>query len=192
MSEEILEHLMKLFGIIAKQGGGASDIEVEFVSKFLKSQLGDAAVEQYLDMFKSEANKGVKFDDRGRLIVAVGDSMKVLGICRKANKALTKEQKVVVLVRLYEMEKVYTDGINAGTVKVSLSTYEGNDMAAETIKLREEVIKTAGEVFNLEVKEIDNIKLFCNQSDPTQFDQDDFLVADEKEEERAVPSEPLA
>jgi ABC-type multidrug transport system ATPase subunit len=184
MSEEILEHLMKLFGIIAKQGGGASDIEVEFVSKFLKSQLGDAAVEQYLDMFKSEANKGVKFDDRGRLIVAVGDSMKVLGICRKANKALTKEQKVVVLVRLYEMEKVYTDGINAGTVKVSLSTDEGNDMAAETIKLREEVIKTAGEVFNLEVKEIDNIKLFCNQSDPTQFDLDDFLVADEKEEER--------
>ncbi len=178
MSEEILEHLMKLFGIIAKQGGGASGIEVEFVSKFLKSQLGDAAVEQYLEMFKSEANKGVKFDEKGRLIVAVGDSMKVLGICRKANKALSKEQKVVVLVRLYEMERVYTEGIKNGTINVNVNE-DGTDMAAETIKLREEVIKTAGEVFRLEVKEIDNIKLFCNQDNQHSFDIEDFLLADD-------------
>ena len=45
MSEEILEHLMNLFGILAKQGGGASDVEINFLRKFLNDQIASAKVE---------------------------------------------------------------------------------------------------------------------------------------------------
>ncbi len=49
MSEEILEHLMNLFGILAKQGGGATDVELDFVKKFLSNQIASAKVEVYLE-----------------------------------------------------------------------------------------------------------------------------------------------
>lgn len=197
MSEEILEHLMNLFGILAKQGGGASDVEVSFLRKFLSEQIASAKVEEYLEKFKEKASERAQFDETaGRIVVDMKDSMKTLKICRAANKALTKEQKVVVLVRLFEMEKVY-DTAYAGH-KVSVKAWKGKSRKeaeeldveenSETIiKLREEVVKTAGETFTLAKDEIDSIKLFCNtksaEGPQTSIDRPDFLIADSQPED---------
>ncbi len=37
------------------------------------------------------------------LAPSVKDSVKILGICKKINRTLNQEQKVVVLMRLYEL-----------------------------------------------------------------------------------------
>lgn len=192
MSEEILEHLMNLFGILAKQGGGASDVEVSFVRKFLGEQIASAKVEEYLAKFKEKASERAQFDETaGRIVVDMKDSMKTLKICRAANKALSKEQKVVVLVRLFEMEKVYDTAYAGRTVDVKAwkgkSRKEAEELdvqenADTIIKLREEVVKTAGETFTLAKDEIDSIKLFCNAKSTTAaqspLDRPDFLIAD--------------
>lgn len=91
MSEEILEHLMNLFGILAKQGGGASEVEMDFVRKFLSDQIASAKVEEYLEKFKEKAAERAQFDETaGRIVVDMKDSMKTIKICRAANKALSK------------------------------------------------------------------------------------------------------
>ena len=119
MSEEILEHLMNLFGILAKQGGGATDVEVNFLSKFLSDQIASAKVGEYLEKFKEKASERAQFDEtKGHIVVDMKDSMKTLKICRAANKALSKEQKVVVLVRLFEMERVYDEAYQGKLVTV--------------------------------------------------------------------------
>lgn len=198
MSEEILEHLMNLFGILAKQGGGATDVEVNFLSKFLGDQIASAKVGEYLEKFKEKASERAQFDEtKGHIVVDMKDSMKTLKICRAANKALSKEQKVVVLVRLFEMEMVYDQAYQGKKVEVKAwkgkSRKEAEELdvqedAENIIKLREEVVKTAGETFTLAKDEIENIKLFCNVvSQPgvkiPELDRPDFLVADSQEDE---------
>lgn len=198
MSEEILEHLMNLFGILAKQGGGATEVEVNFLSKFLGDQIASAKVGEYLEKFKEKASERAQFDEtKGHIVVDMKDSMKTLKICRAANKALSKEQKVVVLVRLFEMERVFDEEYNGRTVDVKAwkgkSRREAEELdvqeEAETIiKLREEVVKTAGETFTLAKDEIDNIKIFCNArmdgaAKADELDKPDFLVADAQPDE---------
>ncbi len=193
MSEEILEHLMNLFGILAKQGGGATEVEVNFLSKFLGDQIASAKVGEYLEKFKDKASERAQFDEtKGHIVVDMKDSMKTLKICRAANKALSKEQKVVVLVRLFEMERVYDEAFKGKNVLVKAwkgkSRREAEELDVEEdaetiIKLREEVVKTAGETFTLAKDEIDNIKIFCNaamdgSSKADELDKPDFLVSD--------------
>lgn len=202
MSEEILEHLMNLLGILAKQGGGASEVELAFVRKFLADQIAASKVDEYLAKFQDKAAERAQFDETAqRIVVDMKDSMRTLKICRAANKALTKEQKVVVLVRLFELERVYDRAYKGQTVSVKAwkgkSKREAEELDVEEsadtiIKLREEVIKTAGETFTLAKEEINNIKLFCNAQNDNQaansadnnlaplaqLDKPDFLIAD--------------
>ena len=51
MSEEILKALMQLFAIIAKQDEGISEAERNYVENFLKTQLNDELVVDYLALF---------------------------------------------------------------------------------------------------------------------------------------------
>jgi uncharacterized protein YqeY len=110
MSEEILKALMQLFAIIARQDEGVEHNELAFVESFLKSQLKEDDVKEYLGQFKTQAGYGEE-QKSGRL-VAVNESVRVLGICRKINKRLDQKQKVVVLVRLFELvnaDKKFSD-----------------------------------------------------------------------------------
>ena len=100
MSEEILKALMQLFAIIAKQDEVLGDSEREYVEVFLKQQISAEAVADYLALFDGYVN-----DDKGggSKLTSVRDSVRILGICKKINKSLTQKQKVVVLVRLFEL-----------------------------------------------------------------------------------------
>lgn len=104
MSEEILKALMELFALIVKQDGGILMNEREYVSGFLNKQLTRETVEEYMALFDEHAGPVIKRAAvKESLAPSVKDSVKILGICKKINRTLNQEQKVVVLMRLYEL-----------------------------------------------------------------------------------------
>ena len=109
MSEEILRALMQLFAIIAKQDEGVESTQVEYVKNFLQQQLTDEKVKEYFALFSQysgmeDPENGSEPEEKGtRKLTSVRDSVRILGLCKKINKTLTQKQKVVALVRLFEI-----------------------------------------------------------------------------------------
>ncbi|MFO7851268.1 MAG: ATP-binding cassette domain-containing protein [Bacteroidota bacterium] len=104
MSEEILKALMQLFALIIKQDGGMLSSEREYVVNFLETQLSHESVNEYLKLFDS--NAGPLMDDASYVEnkpPSVKDSVKIFNICRQINRTLNQAQKVVVVMRLYEL-----------------------------------------------------------------------------------------
>src|SRR5664279_3055283 len=104
MSEEILKALMELFALIVKQDSGILMNEREYVSAFLDKQLTTETVKEYLALFDLHAGPVIQGSAlKETSAPSVKDSVKILGICKKINRTLNQEQKVVVLMRLYEL-----------------------------------------------------------------------------------------
>ncbi|MGM0375272.1 MAG: ATP-binding cassette domain-containing protein, partial [Bacteroidota bacterium] len=158
MSEEILKALMQLFGLIAKQDGGVESNETEYVRTFLEQQLNSEAVEEYYKLFlkHSSDQKNGKDEEEGKVrLTSMKDSVRILSICKKINKQLNREQKVVVLVRLYEL-------VNADH---------------KFTEQRMAIINTVADVFKLPREEITSIEHFVIQNDPAKLDLSDVLLA---------------
>lgn len=158
MSEEVLKALMQLFAIIAKQDVGISLNEREYVNSFLKLQLNDSTVKEYLALFDSfisekDARKNVDSEEKPKL-TSVKDSVKTLGICKKINKTLTQKQKVVVLVRLFEL--INSDK-NFTTQRIA-------------------IIDTVADVFNISKDEYSAIESFIAHDNVEQIDSSDIMV----------------
>ncbi|TAL57462.1 MAG: ABC transporter, partial [Bacteroidetes bacterium] len=103
MSERILKALMQMFAIIAKVDGINSTGRL-IVQSFLKQQLNQEMVEQYLkifDVYLEEYHKVSKRKEGAEKRTSLG-SVKILKICTQINTELAQKQKVVVLVRLLE------------------------------------------------------------------------------------------
>lgn len=162
MSEEILKALMQLFAIIGKQDEGVELSEREYVKSFLISQLNDEAVKEYLALFDGFAGLDINGDaeeTNKKKLTSVKDSVRILGICKKINKTLTQEQKVVVLVRLFELvnaDRKFTDQ-------------------------RMAIINTVAEVFNLSKEEFRSIESFVVKNSPEDMDQPEIMVVSDKE-----------
>ncbi len=156
MSEEILKALMQLFGLIAKQDGGAVSNETEYVKTFLKQQLNTEAVHEYFSLFlKHSTVKGKKAGDTSKIqLTSMKDSVKILGICKKINRQLNKEQKVVVLVRLYEL--INTD--------------------RKFTEQRMAIINTVAEVFKFPKDEVESIEAFIVHNDVKKIDRKEILI----------------
>ena len=162
MSEEILKALMQLFAIIAKQDEGVEHNEMAFIESFLTSQLSEEAVKEYLTLFKSKVGDPDNRDDSERTtkrLVPVRESVKVLGICKKINKRLDQKQKIVVLVRLFEL-------VNADR------RFSEQRMA---------IIKTVGEVFNISGQEFKSIENFVIQNELRELDDESILIINDQE-----------
>src|SRR5512145_452497 len=111
MSEEILKALMQLFAIISKQDEGTTDHQRRFVESFLKSQMNNEKVQEYLRLY-DEKSTDEKGSGNGEKLTSMKDSVRTLTICRKINKTLSQKQKVIVLIRIFELlkaEQLYTD-----------------------------------------------------------------------------------
>ncbi len=168
MSEEILKALMQLFAIITKQDGGVQDSEIDFVESFLTTQLSADFVEEYLGLFYKHAgitsredNKEKKDSEEEIKLTSVKDSVKILGICKKINKTLTQEQKVVVLVRLFELiaaDKKFTEQ-------------------------RMAILNTVAEVFNISVEEFKDTETFVVNDSIADIDIPNVLIIDEEQHE---------
>lgn len=167
MSEEILKALMQLFAIIAKQDAGVESNEREYVLTFLRQQLNDEAVEEYIALFDQHAGLLDEKEDESEegqpkkvKLTSVKDSVKILGICKKINKTLTQKQKVVVLVRLFEL-------VNADR---------------KFTEQRMAIINTVAEVFKLTKEEFTDIEKFVIEEDPKNLDYNSILAIHDKPE----------
>lgn len=157
MSEEILKALMQLFAIITKQDVGLSTNEREYIESFLRQQLNERAVEEYLALFDSyggEKKVSDKNIDKEYGLIPVNDSVKILGIAKTINKTLAQKQKVVVLVRLFEL-------IN------SSKKFTSQRMA---------IIKTTADIFNISKEEYNAIKTFVVEEDIEKLDIPEILI----------------
>jgi ABC-type multidrug transport system ATPase subunit len=145
MSEEILKALMELFALIVKQDTGILQNEREFVSNFLIKQLTREGVTEYLALFDSHAGSVDGKEGRQQpSSPSVKDSVKILGICKKINRTLNQEQKVVVLMRLYELSN-------------SDRQFTGQRM---------NIINTVAEVFKISQEEVSAIEQFVRRDSP--------------------------
>lgn len=166
MSEEILKALMQLFAIIAKQDEGVESNERDYILTFLRQQLNDEAVEEYINLFdqhaglNDEKEEGEEGQPKRVKLTSVKDSVKILGICKKINKTLTQKQKVVVLVRLFEL-------VNADR---------------KFTEQRMAIINTVAEVFKLSKEEFTDIENFVIEEDPKALDYPSILAIHDKPE----------
>jgi ABC transport system ATP-binding/permease protein len=166
MSEEILKALMQLFAIIAKQDEGVESNERDYILTFLRQQLNDEAVEEYINLFdqhaglNDEKEEGEEGLPKRVKLTSVKDSVKILGICKKINKTLTQKQKVVVLVRLFEL-------VNADR---------------KFTEQRMAIINTVAEVFKLSKEEFTDIENFVIEDNPKALDYPSILAIHDKPE----------
>lgn len=156
MSEEILRALMQLFAIISKQDDGSTANQREFVKSFLASQLNSQKVQEYLKDYdeKTGSPEGDGDGQAAGKLTSMKDSVRTLAICRKINKTLTHKQKVIVLVRLFEMlmsEQLFTEQ-------------------------RMGIIRTVATVFNIFPDELELINSFITCDDPTEISSKEILI----------------
>ncbi len=168
MSEEILKALMQLFAIIAKQDEGVETTQVEYVKNFLQQQLREEEVNEYFNLFEMHAGlvagEGVEEEaadeeeKNKKKLTSVRDSVRILGLCRKINKTLTQKQKVVALVRLFEIvnaDRKFTDQ-------------------------RMAIINTVAEVFKVTKEEFESIESFVIKNEPGELDDMNIMIISDK------------
>jgi ABC-type multidrug transport system ATPase subunit/ABC-type multidrug transport system permease subunit len=162
MSEEILKALMELFALIVKQDGGILMNEREYVSGFLNKQLTKETVNEYLALFDEHAGPVLKRSSLNEPSApSVKDSVKILGICKKINRTLNQQQKVVVLMRLYEL-------VNADR---------------QFTPQRMNIINTVAEVFKISSDEFAATEQFVMHDDPEKLKNPAILVLNTEDKE---------
>lgn len=162
MSEEILKALMELFALIVKQDSGILMNERKYVSSFLDKQLTKENVDEYLALFNEHAGPVLERSTvKEPTSPSVKDSVKILGICKKINRTLNQEQKVVVLMRLYEL--VNTD--------------------RQFTPQRMNIINTVAEVFKISSEEFAATELFVMNDDPEKLKNKAILILSPENEE---------
>ena len=164
MSEEILRALMQLFAIIAKQDEGVESNEKEYIINFLSQQLSEEQSKAYYALFEKHSGWGEDEESgdaeaKKKRLTKVNDSVKILGICKKINKTLTQNQKIVALVRLFEL-------VNADR------KFSEQRMA---------IINTVAEVFNVSHEEFKSIETFVIQNTPDTINDSSVLVINDKD-----------
>jgi ABC-type multidrug transport system ATPase subunit len=162
MSEEILKALMQLFAIIAKQDDGVESNERDYVLNFLTQQLNDEAINEYIALFDKKAGyTGESSNEKSseRKLTSVKDSVRILGLCKKINKTLTQKQKVIVLVRLFEL-------VNADR------KFSEQRMA---------IINTVAEVFKISKEEYSSIETYVVNNEVEKLDNPNILIINDRE-----------
>ena len=159
MSEEILKALTQLFAIITKQDDGVSDAERNFVVRFFEQELNRDSVKEYVALFEDflvdKRKPRADGKERKRKLTSVGDSVRILGICKKINKTLSQKQKIVVLIKILELVDADIDA--AGTSKM-------------------EIIETVADVFKFEKDEYQLILNYVLNKNSTTLNSKNILV----------------
>ena len=160
MSEQILRALMQLFAIIAKVDG-VTNTGRNIVQLFLKQQLNQELVDQYLAVFDEflESHHQVAKKKDGSAKRTSLNSVKVLKICTEINKELEQNQKIVVLIRLLEF------------------IHSSNEISEQ----ENEFVTTVAETFNIAIEEFNNLKFFI-EGKQADINAHELLVINDKEQ----------
>ena len=149
-----------MFAIIAKVDG-INNTGRLIVQSFLKQQLNQEMVEQYLkifDQYLEEYHKVSARKEGAAKRTSLG-SVKILKICSQINTELTQKQKVVVLVRLLEF------------------IYSNNDISPQEL----EFVTTVAETFNISDEEFKRIVEFVKSKIDVIQDSSFLLVINNKD-----------
>lgn len=148
-----------MFAIIARVDG-INDNGRLIVQSFLKQQLNQELVDQYLAIFDEflEAHHQVTKKKDGTAKRTSLNSVKVLKICTQINGELTQVQKVVVLIRLIEF-------INSNT-----------EIAEQEL----EFVTTVAETFNIDDEEFKRCMQFVRAGADTIPESPQILIIDNK------------
>jgi len=162
MSAQILKALMQLFAIIARPASNDTDRRT-VVETFLRNQLNQELVKEYIEIFDEfynlYQNKQKEKGKQRRQISA--SSVRVLKICTEINNQLTQQQKIIVLIQLFEFSK--SDG----------------DLVTDQ---ELEFIKTVSDTFNISTEEYGTIESFVLFSFDKLPDSPDVLILDNEED----------
>ncbi len=164
MSEELLKAIVKLFAIVAKER--ITDAERSNVRDFLAIHLSHELIPEYMELFEqlvketgSDYLDSIEHPDADTKEF-VGDWANIMALCRLINQGLTKQQKIVLLLKLIEL--MLQDG-KISERQSNLIFYIGS-----TIKITQE--------------EIDLIISFLQATTPADLQGNHFLVVDNNQE----------
>lgn len=169
MSERILKALMQLFSIVS-EANEISDNSRVIVESFLKQQLNQQLVDEYLKLYDEfiEAKTQKSDSEKKRKRTSV-NSVKVLLICTQINEELAQKQKIIVLIRLLEF--IYA-----------------NKTATEQ---ELEFVNTVSETFNIPKEEFDLALNFVHNSIDEKIDSPNVLVINNKNDNELKQSRHL-
>lgn len=155
MSEEILKALMELFAIVVKQEGGILQLERQYVTNFLEKQLSSNIMIKYQLLFDEYTGSVKQVEDiPDSDSPSVRDSVKIFNICKQINRTLNREQKIVVLIRLFEL-------INS---------------SKKFTPQRMNIISIVAEVFRILPEEFTSIEQFVISTEPEKIRHPEILV----------------
>ena len=148
--------MMELFALIVKQDGGMLQSERDFVSAFLSKQLPHQSADEFMHLFLKNAGplQEKRMTEGTSETASVKDSIRILNNCKKINKTLSQEQRVIVLMRCFELidsDKQYTPQ-------------------------RMNIINTIAEVFRISTAEFRSIMQFVREEDPAGFTEPSMTV----------------
>lgn len=160
MSERILKALMQLFSIVS-EANEISDNSRVIVESFLKQQLNQQLVDEYLKLYDEfiEAKTQKSDSEKKRKRTSV-NSVKVLLICTQINEELAQKQKIIVLIRLLEF--IYAN--------------------KEATEQELEFVNTVSETFNIPKEEFDLALSFVHNSIDEKIDSPNVLVINNKKD----------
>ncbi len=146
---------MQLFGIITKQDGGVSENERDYVWGFLVDTLGPDKAEDYIGLYEKHSDYGKELTEKDKKkLTSVKDSVRTLAICKKINKTLSQKQKVIVLIRLFELLRA-----------------DGNYSEQRVM-----IIDTVSDVFNIDKVEHKRIESFVTSDDAAELTDPTILI----------------
>jgi len=135
MNEKILKTLMHLFAIIAPAQGNDTDSRL-VVEAFLKRQLNQQGVDEYLsifDIYYTEAQERLKKGNEARRNAAI--SVRIIKICYDIGPQLTLKQKIIILVQLLEYCKTNSREVSPIELEFILTAADGFNIDREDYQL---------------------------------------------------------
>jgi ABC-type multidrug transport system fused ATPase/permease subunit len=157
MSDKLLRALMQLFAIVAN----TDEVGIkgrEIVERFLQRQISSSLLHVYLEAYDDflDKLKGKSEEGKTRKRTSV-NSVKVLRICTEINKELEQQQKIIVLIRLFEFL---------------------NTAAEETTEQHTEFLNTVADTFSISQHDRDNCAALIKGT--TRPETDNFLIAEKQ------------
>jgi ABC-type multidrug transport system ATPase subunit len=153
MSEALLQAIIKLFAIVAKEDEVTADERIQ-IEDFLNTHLNKNAVGGYMQQFDEYS---------GSLPVGEGHQEQELAnindLCGKINQELTQQQKIVIILELIGI--ILADG--------EISTRE------------EELVTNIGNAFNVSKEEIEDIKAYVIGENEADLNFKHILIVNNQE-----------
>lgn len=104
MNEELLKLIVQLFAIVAKER--ITEDERSNLREFLLLHVSHDAIPHFIDVFDTQIQKSGTYevtDTDSETAEYINDWSNILDICKVINESLTKQQKLVLLLKLIEL-----------------------------------------------------------------------------------------